>query len=368
MTDSARVYIIHENPEWLPPLRAAFEAEGVPFAEIVLTEGAIDLDTEPSPGVYWSRMSASSHTRGHEHSKDYARALLSWLESSGIRVVNGRRVIDLEVSKVEQHRALSQAGFDVPRTTAVFGRCDLKQKAREFDAPFITKHNQGGKGLGVRRFDSHAEFDSHVDSPLFEESPDGITLIQEYLEAAEPFVTRVEFVGGRYVYAVRVDISTGSFELCPADACAVDLDALPTDSRAAPAGAAPAGASAGSSVGAAPAGSSAAPFDGSPDAAPPTPATPPFSLRRGFDDDPLIARYEDFLAAAGVEIAGIEFIETGDGRRVTYDINTNTNYNPDVEAASTVSGPREIARFLGELLDEQGTPESSATRLQAHSA
>ncbi|GAA1001602.1 hypothetical protein [Subtercola frigoramans] len=51
MTDSARVYIIHENPEWLPPLRAAFEAEGVPFAEIVLTEGVIDLDAEPAPGI-----------------------------------------------------------------------------------------------------------------------------------------------------------------------------------------------------------------------------------------------------------------------------------------------------------------------------
>ncbi|QWT24468.1 alpha-L-glutamate ligase [Subtercola sp. PAMC28395] len=342
MTDSARVYIIHENPEWLPPLRAAFEAEGVPFDEIVLTEGAIDLDGEPAPGVYWSRMSASSHTRGHEHSKDYARALLSWLEGSGIRVVNGRSVIDLEVSKVEQHRALATAGFDVPRTAAVFGRQGLKQKAREFDAPFITKHNQGGKGLGVRRFDSHAEFDSHVDSPLFEESPDGITLIQEYLVAAEPFVTRVEFVGGRYLYAVKVDISSGSFELCPADACAVDLDALSTDTQS--------------------------PFDGSADAAPPAPATPPFSLRPGFDDDPLIARYENFLATAGVEIAGIEFIETADGRRVTYDVNTNTNYNPDVEAASAVSGPREIARFLGSLLDEQNAAESSATRLQAHPA
>ncbi|GAA1001606.1 ATP-grasp domain-containing protein [Subtercola frigoramans] len=272
-------------------------------------------------------MSASSHTRGHEHSKDYARALLSWLESSGTRVVNGRSVIDLEVSKVEQHRALAKAGFDVPRTAAVFGRSDLKQKAREFEAPFITKHNQGGKGLGVRRFDSHAEFDSHVDSPLFEESPDGITLIQEYLAAAEPFVTRVEFVGGRYVYAVRVDISGGSFELCPADVCAVDLDA-----------------------------------------APPATATPPFSLRPGFDNDPLIARYERLLAATGVEIAGIEFIETTDGRRVTYDINTNTNYNPDVEAASAVSGPREIARFLGALLDEQNAAELRSTRLQAYPA
>ncbi|CAN5277577.1 glutathione synthase [soil metagenome] len=337
MADSARVYIIHENPEWLPPLRAAFEAEGVPFGEIVLTDGAIDLDSAPAPGVYWSRMSASSHTRGHEHSKDYARALLSWLESTGSRVVNGRSVLDLEVSKVEQHRALSAAGFDVPRTAAVFGRRDLKQKAREFEAPFITKHNQGGKGLGVRRFDSHDEFDAYVDSPLFEESPDGITLIQEYLVAAEPFVTRVEFVGGRYVYAVRVDISAGSFELCPADACAVEPSTLGADSRTATS-AAP-----GTPVGAA---------DGEALQLVAVEPTPLFSLRQGFDADPLIARYESFLEGARIEIAGIEFIETAEGRRVTYDINTNTNYNPDVEAASARSGPRSIARFLGSLLSE----------------
>ncbi|MFB2582294.1 RimK family alpha-L-glutamate ligase [Herbiconiux sp. P15] len=311
MASTPRVHIIHENPEWLPPLAAAFEAEGVPFTEILLTEDAvhegIDLSAAPEPGVYWSRMSASAHTRGNPHSKDYTRALLSWLENSGARVVNGRSVIDLEVSKVDQHLRLGRAGFDVPRTVAVFGRGGLVAAARDFELPFISKHNQGGKGLGVRRFDSHAEFEAYVTGPSFEEPVDGITLLQEFLVSAEPFVTRAEFVGGRFVYAVRVDTSAGSFELCPADACAVP---------------------------------------GADGVTPP----PLFSLREGLEGDPLIARYEAFLAENLIDIAGIEFIETADGRRVTYDINTNTNYNPDVEAASPVSGPRSIARFLGGLL------------------
>jgi hypothetical protein len=306
MTTDARVFIIHENPEWLPPLVAAFDAEGVPYAELRLTEGAVDLDSPPAPGVYWSRMSASAHTRGNEHSKDYTRAVLSWLDGWGATVVNGRAVIEVEVSKVQQHAALRAAGFDVPRTSAAFGLADLATKVREFSAPFITKHNQGGKGLGVRRFDSHEEFDRELQSGGIEQSPDGITLVQEFLVSAAPFVTRAEFVGGRFVYAVRVDTSAGSFELCPADACAVD------DGSAEP--------------------------------------TPLFSLREGLAGDPLIADYERFLAAQGIQIAGIEFIETVDGRRVTYDINTNTNYNPDVEKASPVSGPREIARFLGGML------------------
>jgi hypothetical protein len=323
MTSDARVFIIHENPEWLPPLTAAFEAEGVPYAELRLTDGAIDLDSPPAPGIYWSRMSASAHTRGNEHSKDYTRAVLSWLEGWGATVVNGRAVIDVEVSKVQQHAALRAAGFDVPRTSAAFGLPDVATKVRQFPAPFITKHNQGGKGLGVRRFDSHEEFDRVVQAGEFEQSPDGITLVQEFLVSAAPFVTRAEFVGGRFVYAVRVDTSAGSFELCPADACAVDVDGVT--------------------------------------------APPLFSLREGLAGDPLIAQYERFLAEQGIQIAGIEFLETIDGRRVTYDINTNTNYNPDVEAASSVSGPREIARFLGGLLAE-AYPETATATTTAVSA
>ncbi len=311
MSKEPRVYVIHENPEWFPPLQRAFEAEGVPVEEILLTEGAIDLTADPAPGVYWSRMSASAHTRGNEHSKEYTRAILSWLESAGRRTVGGRSVIDLEVSKVQQHVALQKLGFDVPRTSAVFGSRDLVATAREFGAPFISKHNQGGKGLGVRRWDTVDEFASWVESDEFEQSTDGITLIQELLVAEQPFVTRAEFVGGRFVYAVQVDTSGGAFEFCPADACAL-------------------------------------PGQG-----------PLFQLRqttadgRPIAEHPLILRLPEFLEANRIEIAGIEFSETVDGRQVVYDINTNTNYNPDVEAASDVSGPRSIARFLGDLLEAE---------------
>ena len=37
---------------------------------------------------------------------------------------------------------------------------------------------------------------------------------------AVPLITRAEFIGGQFIYAVEVDTSDG-FELCPADACAV---------------------------------------------------------------------------------------------------------------------------------------------------
>ncbi|WP_432544036.1 ATP-grasp domain-containing protein [Kineococcus sp. SYSU DK002] len=313
-----RVHVVHENPEWFPPFEAAFRTAGVPFQEVLLTDGSLDLDAEPAPGVYWSRLSASAHTRGHERTKEYTRAVFAWLEGWGRRVVGGTPVVELEVSKVAQHALLRRHGFDVPRTLAVFGRDDLSRRTRELDVPFITKHNQGGKGLGVRRFDSHEEFDAHVASPEFEEPADGITLLQEYLRSAQPFITRAEFVGGEFVYAVRVDTSAGSFELCPADACEV-----PTSGQAL----------------------EACVVDGPQGL---------FSLRGDVTaDTPLIRRYADLLREAGIEIAGIEFLETADGRTVTYDVNTNTNYNPAVEAVAPRSGPGEIARYLGELLRDE---------------
>ena len=306
---SAKVYVIHENPQWIPPFAAAFEAEGVPFEEWMLTDGSIDLAVEPPEGIFWSRLSASAHTRDHAHSKEFGRAVLRWLASWGRTVINGADVLELEVSKVAQHAALRHAGIDVPRTVAVFGTDDLIGQAKQFGAPFISKHNQGGKGLGVRRWDTVEEFAAWVDSPDFEPSPDGITLLQELLVATSPFVTRAEFVAGEFVYAVRVDTSAGSFELCPAEACAVPgADGVEPE---------------------------------------------PLFRRRDDVDPALIDRYLAFLAAEGVGIAGIEFIETRDGRTVTYDVNTNTNYNPDVEATAPRSGPREIARWLGSLLPQE---------------
>ncbi|MDN5688634.1 MAG: alpha-L-glutamate ligase, partial [Brachybacterium sp.] len=90
-----------------------------------LGEGSLDLDAEPPRGVIWSRLSASSHTRSAPLAKDAARSITAWAASWGRRVVSGQHVADLEVSKIVQHAQLRRAGFDVPRTLAVFGRDGL---------------------------------------------------------------------------------------------------------------------------------------------------------------------------------------------------------------------------------------------------
>jgi hypothetical protein len=310
---AVKVHVLHENPDWFAPIGAALGAAGVPYEQWLIGDGMLDLDDPPPVGVFWSRLSASSHTRDHPYAKDHARGVLGWLEAHQRRVVNGRRAVELEVSKVAQLTELRADGFDVPRTLAVAGTTDLAAAARKLPVPFISKHNQGGKGLGVRLFASHDEFSAYAESPDYLAPVDGITLLQEYLPAAQPFITRVEIVGGAFVYAITADTARGGFELCPADACAVD--------------AAPPGAS-------------------QPDAPPAL-----FALREGFDH-PIIGRYLNFARTHGVEIAGFEFIETADGRMVTYDVNTTTNYNADIEAAAPRPALPAVAAFLGRLLAE----------------
>ena len=319
----SRIYVIHENDAWVAPLREAFEELELPFAEWFLDEGRLDLAPPPPEGVFYNRMSASAHTRGHRYAPEHAGAVLAWLESHGRRVINTSRALQLEISKVAQYAALEAHNIRTPRTVAAVGREAIVEAAQGFEGPFMTKHNRAGMGLGARLFHGAEALERYVDGPEFEPSVDGITLIQEYIEAPEPSITRVEFVGGRFLYAVRADTSQG-FELCPADACRVDDASLPAGET----------------------------------------AEPLFRIVPDFDH-PLIERYTRFLHENGIHIAGVEFILDRRGEAYTYDINTNTNYNAEAEAVAGVSGMRAIAAYLGKELARLDEARSERRRALA---
>ncbi|MFD1039604.1 RimK family alpha-L-glutamate ligase [Virgibacillus byunsanensis] len=307
----SKIYIIHENNEWTEHLLKRLEELELPYEDWLLDSGTVDLTTVPPEGIFYNRMSASSHTRGNRFSPELTSAVLSWLEQHGRVVVNGSCALRLEVSKVLQYLELEKYGIKTPNTIAAVGKNELLKAAKSFEGKkFITKHNRAGKGLGVQLFQSVEALKQYVESDDFEEPVDGITLIQEYIESPESYITRCEFVGGKFVYAVRVDTSEG-FELCPADACIID-------DLYCPAGEEPQGQS-------------------------------KFQIREGFDH-PVLEKYEKMLAANDIQVAGIEFIQDEYGDIFTYDINTNTNYNSDAEAESGKFGMLEVANYLGKQL------------------
>lgn len=306
-----KIYIIHENREWTDHLIKRLEELQLPYEEWFLDEGIVNLADRPPEGVFYNRISASSHTRDHRFAPELTEAVLAWLERHGRKVYNGSRALRLEVSKVNQYMALNAAQIHTPKTIAAVGKEQIIKAAKELDLPsFITKHNRAGKGLGVQLFHSIEALESYVYGPSFEPSVDGITLIQEYIQAPEPFITRCEFVGGKFVYAVRVDTSEG-FELCPADACVIEDMFCPVGEE--------------------------------------IETKPKFEIVDGFDN-PIIEKYETFLAENNIHIAGIEFIQNSEGDIFTYDVNTNTNYNSDAEAKAGKYGMLELAKYLGEQL------------------
>lgn len=320
----SKIYVIHENSTWVEPLRAAFAKFDLPYDEWFLDQGSLDLSVPPPQGVFYNRMSASSHTRDHRYAPEYTAAVLAWLESHGRRVINNGRALQLEVSKVAQYTTLSHYGIRTPRTIAAVGPDHIIEAASKMHGAFITKHNRAGKGLGVKLFHDVPALERYVRSDDFEPSVDGITLIQEYIRAPQPYITRVEFVGGRFLYAVRVDTSLG-FELCPADVCQIGDAACPVGEAA------------------------------------PAASGPRFQIVERFNS-PDIERYQRFLADNGIGIAGIEFIVDEDGQRYTYDVNTNTNYNSDAEAVAGLHGMEVIARYLGQELHRLNAASTAPAR------
>ena len=317
----AAIHVIHENADWTAPLFDALAARGLPFVDWNMSYGDLVLADVPPQGVFYNRMSASSHTRGNRYAPEMTAGVLAWLESHGRRVVNGRSALNLEISKLVQYPALRRAGLDVPQTVAATDAGSIIEAFSHFDGkPVITKHNRAGKGLGVRLFRSRQGLAEYVNSADFDPSVDGITLVQRYITSPDQTITRVEFIGRELVYAVRVDTSNG-FELCPADVCALEASTCMAD------------------------------------------AEPRFAFEviDGFADSSLgrqlVPRMQAVMADEGLDVAAFEFILDADGHSYVYDINTNTNYNSDAESRAGISAMDRLADHLGAVLGEAGSAD-----------
>ena len=305
-----KIYIIHENDEWVEPLRKELKSINAPFEEWHLGKRNIDHLDKPPQGVLYNRMSASSHTRGHRYAPEYAAVVLNWLEKNKRRVINNSRALSLEISKSLQYTELEKFGIKTPTTIYCSNKESILKSANIFRKPFITKHNRAGKGLGVKLFNNKKELDSYVSSKDFEPSIDGITLLQDYIDAKPRVINRVEFVNSKFLYTVEVDASDG-FELCPA--CPEDQIEEPNTQFF----------------------GEFCPTIGN-----------KFRIIKDYKRSPLIEKYEKFISENGIEIAGIEYIKDKNGEVYTYDVNTNTNYNSIAEKDSKIKGMKSIAEFL----------------------
>ena len=297
-----KIYVIHENDEWLIPLKESLKKINAPYKEWHMDKESFDYKKTPPEGIFYNRMSASSHSRGHRFAPENTKDLLGWLEKGNRRIINNSRSLEIELSKLKQYEELKKFNIRFPKTLFAKSKKDILEKSKKFNGPFLTKHNRGGRGLGINYFKNTNDLNEYLNSK-FEKSVDGITLLQEFIESETKVITRIEFVKGKFLYAVQVDAS-GSFQLCPADACNIDETFCPTNP------------------------------DGN-----------RFMIIKNYHN-PEISKYENLLKSNGIEIAGIEYIKDKKGVHYTYDINTNTNYNSIAERKSNLKGMDSIASFL----------------------
>jgi glutathione synthase/RimK-type ligase-like ATP-grasp enzyme len=312
----ADLIVLHEHPEWQKPLFAALERRGVSFRPFDAARAAFSNADPLRARLYFNQASPSAYLRGHTRAVPLALAYMRTLERLGARVLNGADVFALELSKSAQATLLRTLDIDTPRSITFNDVEALQPYVKDLRWPAVLKPDQGGSGARIQVVESLDQIAASfaADPSLWQ--PDNLFLLQEYLphDPAQGIV-RLEFLGGELLYAMRV-ITHGRFNLCPSPVCNPDT------------------------------GDGSCAIDPEPQAAAPPVEFHPFPEvpRDAVDTARRIVR------AANLDVGGIEYLETDDGRRVFYDINANSNLRPSVAEAFGFDPFERVVDFLeGEL-------------------
>ena len=212
--------ILYEHPEWFKPLFAELGRRGVPYESI--DAGRLRYDpavTDLDYSFVFNRMSPSSWQRGHGSALFSTLDYLRYLEDIGVPVVNGSEAYAYEISKARQLRLSQRIGVTHPKARVINHPSQAVAAAQGLTYPVLVKPNIGGSGAGIVSFDTPDELGRAADSGELELGPDSTALVQEHLSAEGDAIVRVEFLDGQYLYAIRISLMPGSFNLCPADYC-----------------------------------------------------------------------------------------------------------------------------------------------------
>lgn len=293
MTQPAPLTVLFEHPTWQRPFFDALEARGVPYQAFDLKQATVDALAEPPSELIFSQASPSAYVRGNGQAVAMARTVMEHWEAAGARVLNGAAAFRLELNKLAQVQLLHRLGLAAPKTVA-FNHLDAIPT--DFPFPAILKPNQGGSGARMAVVESPDELRTLLAADPTYWTPDPVLLLQEKLEPSptQDGIVRMEFVGGEFLYAMRVR-NTDGFNLCPSEDCN--------------------------------------PADGG-DGLCEIPAGPPPEFLPFLDvPTEAIEQATRLFRATGFDVGGLEYMETVDGRRVFYDMNANSNLRRPVGEA-----------------------------------
>src|SRR5689334_2891298 len=214
------IAVYHEHPDWFKPLFAELERRGLPYVRLDAAAHVFDPSEQDAPySLVVNRASPSAYLRGHAQSTFHTLHWLRHLERIGIPVVNGSQVYAFELSKASQLDLLEELGLPYPRSRAINHPSLAVEAARGLRYPVLIKANIGGSGAGIVRYESAEALAGAIARGEVELGIDGVALVQESAPLRNGHIVRVETLGGKYLYAIKVYPAVGSFDLCPADAC-----------------------------------------------------------------------------------------------------------------------------------------------------
>jgi hypothetical protein len=278
------VAILYEHPLWFEPLFAELEQRGIPYERLHAESHVFDPSERESPySLVVNRMSPSAWTRGHAAAIFHALDYLAYLDGIGANVLNGVGPYSYELSKARQCALFARLGIRYPRARVINDPKAAAAAAEPLRYPVLVKPNVGGSGAGIVSFDSAEELAAaELDLGL-----DGTALVQERIPAKGESVVRIELLGGELLYAIRLRLVPGSFNLCPADYCDLPGIADGVSGRGLP-------------------------------------------IERYEPPEDVVEEAKRIAAAAGMDVCGVEYVvDERDGLQYFYDVNALSNFVAD---------------------------------------
>jgi hypothetical protein len=317
MSQQLPLAVYYEHPEWFRPLFAELDRRSIQYLRIDAGCHMYDATaTDRKYALFFNRMSASAYLRGNAQGIFFTRDYLAHLERIGMRVINGCKAFSLEISKAAQLALLHSLGLATPRSRIVNCAIQAVSAAQDIGFPVIVKPNIGGMGAGIVRFDSAPALERAAAVDEIDFGIDSTALVQELLPIRGGHITRVETLGGKFLYAIKVYTSGENFNLCPAEICRTED-----------------GASAANTMGLVGASKAGLKVEG---------YAPPQEI---------INAVEKIVGAAQIEAGSVEYlVDDRDGGIVYYDINALSNF---VASAPQILGFDPHVRLVDYLEDEK---------------
>jgi glutathione synthase/RimK-type ligase-like ATP-grasp enzyme len=290
------IAILHEHPDWFRPLFVELERRQIPFVRLDAAAHLYDPSESSVPySLVINRASPSAYLRGNSGSTFNTLNWLRHLERIGVPVINGATPYEMEISKAQQLDVLSALGLPYPKSRVVNSPKRVAEAANRMRFPVLVKANIGGSGAGIVRYDTSEQLQAALDADTVALGLDGVALVQEAAPLRDGHITRVETLGGKFLYAIDVYPAAGSFDLCPADIC--QTTSGESLSRAACA--------------------LDAPKNG-------------MRVEAGSPSPEIIEQVERISHAVQLDIGGVEYlVDDRDGQHYFYDINALSNFVAD---------------------------------------